>query len=138
MHALKVWYIILCCYAIQDEEVVACKLKGVAESVNINVRFFNGSKFCVEAALESTVESFKEFIVGKCDIPIQNQRLIHKGKILHNHQSLKSYGTFYFLMLSCYFYVIFVSTIFHEFDDVCVLSYGFYELKMSCLWMINV
>ncbi|RHN41781.1 putative ubiquilin [Medicago truncatula] len=77
----------LCCYAIQDEEVVACKLKGVAESVDINVRFFNGSKFCVEAALES----FKELVVGNCDIPIQNQRLIHKGKILQNHQSHKSY-----------------------------------------------
>jgi len=87
---------------IEDEEVAACKLKGVAESVNINVRSFNGSKFCVEAALKSTVESFKELIIRNCDIPIQNQRLIYKGNILQNNQSLQSYGTFYFLMLSCY------------------------------------
>ncbi|GAU48737.1 hypothetical protein TSUD_192360 [Trifolium subterraneum] len=76
----------------EDEEDDASKLKDVVECVNINVRYFNGSRFSVQVALESTVESFKVLIVGNSGIPIQNQRLIYKGKILQNDQSLQSYG----------------------------------------------
>jgi ubiquilin len=79
---------------IEDEKDDASKLKDVVECVKINVRYFNGSKFSVQAALESTVESFKELIVGNSGIPIQNQRLFYKGKILQNDQSLQSYGIF--------------------------------------------
>ncbi|WJX88324.1 hypothetical protein P8452_70428 [Trifolium repens] len=80
---------IKCC---EDEKDDASKLKDVVECVKINVRYFNGSKFSVQVALESTVESFKELIVGNSGIPIQNQRLFYKGKILQNDQSLQSYG----------------------------------------------
>ncbi|XP_045831493.1 ubiquitin domain-containing protein DSK2a-like [Trifolium pratense] len=79
-------------YVIEDEEAGTSKLKGVDECVKINVRYFNGSKFSVQVALESTVESFKELIVGNSGIPIQNQRLIYKGQILQNDRSLQSYG----------------------------------------------
>jgi ubiquilin len=79
---------------IEDEKDDASKLKDVVECVKINVRYFNGSKFSVQVALESTVESFKELIVGNSGIPIQNQRLFYKGKILQNDQSLQSYGIF--------------------------------------------
>jgi ubiquilin len=79
---------------IEDEKDDASKLKDVVECVKINVRYFNGSKFSVQVALESTVESFKELIVGNSGIPIQNQRLFYKSKILQNDQSLQSYGIF--------------------------------------------
>ncbi|XP_054809601.1 ubiquitin domain-containing protein DSK2b-like isoform X2 [Prosopis cineraria] len=65
--------------------------KGTDE-VNINIRCSNGSKFLVQINLESTVRSFKEAIAHKCDIPSDQQRLIHKGRILKDDQTLQSYG----------------------------------------------
>lgn len=65
--------------------------KGV-EGVNINVRCSNGSKFTVQVALESTVQSFKDLIARNCDIPAPEQRLIYKGRILKDDQTLQSYG----------------------------------------------
>ncbi|KAF7809592.1 ubiquitin domain-containing protein DSK2a-like isoform X1 [Senna tora] len=60
--------------------------------VNINIRCSNGSKFSVQTSLDSTVGSFKEAVAQKCDIPSDQQRLIYKGRILKDDQTLLSYG----------------------------------------------
>ncbi|KAI7734673.1 hypothetical protein M8C21_009091 [Ambrosia artemisiifolia] len=63
-----------------------------AISVNINIRCSNGTKFSVQTSLESSVESFKSIVAQNCDIPAAQQRLIYKGRILKDDQTLKSYG----------------------------------------------
>lgn len=67
-----------------------------AEEVNINVRCSNGSKFSVQVSLNSAVGSFKDLVARNCDIPVEQQRLIYKGRILKDDQTLQSYGNFYF------------------------------------------
>ncbi|KAK7379711.1 hypothetical protein VNO78_34400 [Psophocarpus tetragonolobus] len=59
---------------------------------NINVRCSNGSKFSVQIAVDSTVSSFKNLVACNCDIPAEQQRLIYKGRILKDDQTLRSYG----------------------------------------------
>lgn len=65
---------------------------GGGGGVKVNVRCSNGSKFSVEVDLESTVESFKGVLSEKSEIPANQQRLIYKGRILKDDQTLKSYG----------------------------------------------
>lgn len=62
------------------------------EGVNVNVRCSNGSKFSVQIGLDATVGSFKDALAQKCDIPSDQQRLIYKGRILKDDQTLQSYG----------------------------------------------
>ncbi|XP_004509431.1 ubiquitin domain-containing protein DSK2b-like [Cicer arietinum] len=70
----------------------ASESKCEVEGVNINVRCSNGTKFSVQVSLDSTVGSFKDLIARKSDIPSQQQRLIYKGRILKDDQTLQSYG----------------------------------------------
>ncbi|KAL7231204.1 hypothetical protein ACSBR2_009466 [Camellia fascicularis] len=71
---------------------------GVAEAsesdagVTIHIRCSNGSKFSVQITLVSTVGSFKSVLAPNCDIPAEHQRLIYKGRILKDDQTLQSYG----------------------------------------------
>ncbi|XWS62565.1 hypothetical protein CRYUN_Cryun06bG0022100 [Craigia yunnanensis] len=62
------------------------------EEVMINIRCSNGTKFTVRTSLESTVGSFKSVLAQNCDIPADQQRLIYKGRILKDDQTLQSYG----------------------------------------------
>ncbi|KAK4416900.1 Ubiquitin domain-containing protein DSK2b [Sesamum alatum] len=62
------------------------------EEVTVNIRCSNGSKFAVQVKLNSTVEFFKSILAQKCEIPLQQQRLIYKGRILKDDQTLQSYG----------------------------------------------
>ncbi|KAK9285221.1 hypothetical protein L1049_024409 [Liquidambar formosana] len=63
-----------------------------AGGVTVHVRCSNGSKFSVQGSLESTVGSFKAVLAQSCDIPAEQQRLIYKGRILKDDQTLLSYG----------------------------------------------
>ncbi|GAV83042.1 ubiquitin domain-containing protein, partial [Cephalotus follicularis] len=65
---------------------------GGDDKVTVNIRCSNGSKFSVQIQLESTVDSFKSLLAEKCDIPSDQQRLIYKGRILKDDQTLQSYG----------------------------------------------
>ncbi|KAI3808353.1 hypothetical protein L1987_24302 [Smallanthus sonchifolius] len=67
------------------------KVEG-GDAVTVHIRCSNGTKFSVQASLESSVESFKSVVAQKCDIPAAQQRLIYKGRILKDDQTLKSYG----------------------------------------------
>lgn len=62
------------------------------DEVNINIRTANGSKFAARISLESTVRALKEALSPECDIPSDQQRLIYKGRILKDDQTLQSYG----------------------------------------------
>lgn len=63
------------------------------DGVTINIRYSNGSKLSLQIKLDSTVDSFKAVLARNCDIPADQQRLIYKGRILKDDQTLKSYGT---------------------------------------------
>ncbi|KAF5745809.1 ubiquitin domain-containing protein DSK2a-like [Tripterygium wilfordii] len=62
------------------------------DGVVINIRCSNGSKFTVRTSLESTVGAFKALLAQNCDIPTEQQRLIYKGRILKDDQTLESFG----------------------------------------------
>ncbi|KAJ0703598.1 putative Ubiquitin-like domain, Heat shock chaperonin-binding, UBA-like superfamily [Helianthus annuus] len=74
-----------------DDGVESNTVDG-GDAVTVNVRCSNGTKFSVQASLESSVESFKSVVAQNCDIPAEQQRLIYKGRILKDDQTLKSYG----------------------------------------------
>ncbi|KAL2469250.1 Ubiquitin domain-containing protein DSK2b [Forsythia ovata] len=65
---------------------------GGGDEVNVNIRCSNGSKFSVRTRLESTVQEFKAVLAQSCDVPSEQQRLIYKGRILKDEQTLVSYG----------------------------------------------
>ncbi|KAG0497761.1 hypothetical protein HPP92_002158 [Vanilla planifolia] len=65
---------------------------GESGSSIINVRCSNGTKFSVQTTLDATVGAFKALLAEKCDVPVQQQRLIYKGRILKDEKTLKSYG----------------------------------------------
>ncbi|KAB2045960.1 hypothetical protein ES319_D01G199800v1 [Gossypium barbadense] len=65
---------------------------GEDEGVLVNIRCSNGSKFTVRTSLESTVGVFKSLLAQNCDVPADQQRLIYKGRVLKDDQTLQSYG----------------------------------------------
>ncbi|CAA7016609.1 unnamed protein product [Microthlaspi erraticum] len=76
----------------EPKTVVAGSEGEEGEVVAVNVRCSNGTKFSVRTSLESTVESFKALVGQNCDVPPNQQRLIYKGRILKDDQTLLSYG----------------------------------------------
>ncbi|KAK9286215.1 hypothetical protein L1049_014600 [Liquidambar formosana] len=62
------------------------------EGVTIHVRCSNGSKVTVRTSVESMVGAFKDLLAQNCDVPADQQRLIYKGRILKDDQTLESYG----------------------------------------------
>ncbi|XP_024005424.1 ubiquitin domain-containing protein DSK2b isoform X2 [Eutrema salsugineum] len=75
-----------------EVQTVVDGCEGGGELVSVNVRCSNGSKFSVRTCLDSTVESFKALVAQSCDVPANQQRLIYKGRILKDDQTLLSYG----------------------------------------------
>ncbi|KAA8535929.1 hypothetical protein F0562_028407 [Nyssa sinensis] len=62
------------------------------EEVTVNIRCSNGSKFSVRTSLASTVGAFKAVLSQNCEVPADQQRLIYKGRILKDDQTLDRYG----------------------------------------------
>ncbi|KAI9922469.1 hypothetical protein PsorP6_002404 [Peronosclerospora sorghi] len=60
--------------------------------VTLHVKTTAGKKFPVDVALKSTVLQFKEALVATTEVPTSLQRIIHKGKVLKDDQTLASYG----------------------------------------------
>lgn len=60
----------------------------------------------VKTNLESTVEDFKAVVARNCDTPAHLQRLIYKGRILKDDQTLQSYGILFVLILSIEFEIL--------------------------------
>lgn len=72
--------------------------------VKINIRCSNNAKFSVKIGLQATVADFKNKIAENCDVAANQQRLIYKGRILKDDQTLDSYGI---SSLSLYFIFIY-------------------------------
>ncbi|KAH9608956.1 hypothetical protein KSS87_008832 [Heliosperma pusillum] len=62
------------------------------DEVSVNIRCSSGSKFTAKTKLDSTVGNFKVIVAQSCDVPAEQQRLIYKGRILKDDQTLASYG----------------------------------------------
>ncbi|KAL6561018.1 hypothetical protein OROGR_003808 [Orobanche gracilis] len=73
-----------------ESESSVCK--GEDEQVSVNIRFTNSSKFSVKTNLQSTVAEFKVLLAQHSDVAAGQQRLIYKGRILKDDQTLISYG----------------------------------------------
>lgn len=81
------------------------------EEVVINIRCSNGTKFTVRTSLNSSISAFKAALAQNCDVPADQQRLIYKGRILKDDQTLESYGTLFLslsLSQSCALFVILI------------------------------
>ncbi|CAM6100502.1 unnamed protein product [Calypogeia fissa] len=67
---------------------------GGAEGVGatVHVRCSNGNKFSVEVDLTVSVRALKALLVDRSEIPADQQRLIYKGRVLKDDNSLDSYG----------------------------------------------
>jgi Ubiquitin family len=59
---------------------------------SVNVRCSNGEKFTVPLDTDATVQAFKESIAEEAQVPSESQRLIYKGRVLKDEQTLASYG----------------------------------------------
>ncbi|RWW12453.1 hypothetical protein GW17_00023876 [Ensete ventricosum] len=81
---------------------------GVAAAVTVHVRSSSGSKFSVQTALDSTVAALKASLVEKCNIPAEQQRLIYKGRILKDEQTLESYGAFPDFVSFCFVHLLLI------------------------------
>ncbi|TYH29262.1 hypothetical protein ES288_A02G210400v1 [Gossypium darwinii] len=66
--------------------------KDVGDAVTVSISCSSGSKFSVQTNLDSTVDSFKALLARNCGVPADQQRLIYKGRILKDDQTLRSYG----------------------------------------------
>jgi ubiquilin len=64
-----------------------------SEPATLHIRRTNGSKFAVRTDLGVTVAAFKAIVAESGDVPALQQRLIYKGRILKDDQTLASYGT---------------------------------------------
>jgi ubiquilin len=58
----------------------------------LHVKTTAGKKFSFEIALDASVAQCKEALVAHTDVPAALQRLIYKGKVLKDDQTLQSYG----------------------------------------------
>ncbi|KAJ4784738.1 Ubiquilin-1 [Rhynchospora pubera] len=63
-----------------------------AAAATVHIRCSNGNKFSVQTELDATVGAFKATVAASCDVPAEQQRLIYKGRILKDEQTLSSYG----------------------------------------------
>ncbi|XP_071739148.1 uncharacterized protein [Rutidosis leptorrhynchoides] len=62
------------------------------ECITFNVRSLNGTNFVVKANLEMSVKAFKSVLAHNCDVPTTEQRLVYKGRVLDDDETLMSYG----------------------------------------------
>ncbi|KAK9064489.1 hypothetical protein SSX86_015871 [Deinandra increscens subsp. villosa] len=76
----------------ESTQTAATPVDGGDAEINLNIRCSNGNKFSVRSSLRSTVVDFKDLLAQNCDVPANQQRLIYKGRILKDDQTLDSYG----------------------------------------------
>lgn len=59
----------------------------------VRVYSSTGFRLSIEIDLKSTVEDLKLAVAEICGRPVEQQRLIYKGRLMKNDQTLESYGT---------------------------------------------
>ena len=75
--------------------VIYCYFTMSASTQTINIRLMaNAATFSVEVDFSSTVLELKQLIAGsdKADCEPERQKLVYKGKILKDDDTLESYG----------------------------------------------
>ena len=60
--------------------------------VALSVKTTAGKTYEIDVDLQGTVLACKEVLVGPTQVPVPQQRLIFKGKVLQDAQTLASYG----------------------------------------------
>ncbi|EFJ13793.1 hypothetical protein SELMODRAFT_268972 [Selaginella moellendorffii] len=60
-------------------------------AATVHIRCSNGTKFSVTVDLKSTVRGLKSLLVERSEVPADQQRLIYKGRVLKDENSLDSY-----------------------------------------------
>ncbi|PWA75214.1 ubiquitin family protein [Artemisia annua] len=76
----------------QQQQATVVEGQGGETTINLNIRCSNGNKFSVRSSVGSSVVEFKDLLAQNCDVPANQQRLIYKGRILKDDQTLDSYG----------------------------------------------
>ena len=61
------------------------------EKIKIQIRQSSGANFHVEIEKDATIKALKDACVAESTIPAAEQRLIFKGKILKDEQTLVDY-----------------------------------------------
>ena len=60
--------------------------------LSLQVQYANANKFTATVSSSATIAEFKEQIAPRVDVPAAFQRLIHRGRVLKDEQTLESYG----------------------------------------------
>lgn len=82
------------------------RVEAGGDGAAINIRCSNGSKFTVRTRLDLTVGAFKAVLVQNCDVPADHQRLIYKGRILKDNDTLESYGKLFLIICGVAFFCL--------------------------------
>ena len=61
-------------------------------AIPIKVRCSSGEKYSIEVELSMTILETKQKLVDVTSVPVERQRLIYKGKVLKDPETLESYG----------------------------------------------
>ena len=60
--------------------------------LTLNVAYANADKFTASVPSTATIAELKAQIAVRVDVPAEYQRLIHRGRVLKDEQTLESYG----------------------------------------------
>ena len=62
-------------------------------TMTLTVQCTDANKFSVTVPMDTTVVEFKALIASQASCPAEQQRLIHRGRVLRDEATLESYGT---------------------------------------------
>lgn len=71
--------------------------------VKISIRCSNGESFDIELEKKWTILEVKEAIEKKKEIPSKEIRLIFRGRVLKDNESVESYGKCFFFQVNFIF-----------------------------------
>ena len=66
--------------------------EAASATMTLTVQCTDANKFSVSVPMDTTVVEFKALIVGQASCPAEQQRLIHRGRVLKDEATLESYG----------------------------------------------
>mmetsp|Transcript_71670 Transcript_71670/g.202621 ORF Transcript_71670/g.202621 Transcript_71670/m.202621 type:complete len:269 (-) Transcript_71670:1069-1875(-) len=66
--------------------------EATSATMTLTVQCTDANKFSVSVPMDTTVVEFKALIVGQASCPAEQQRLIHRGRVLKDEATLESYG----------------------------------------------
>ena len=66
---------------------------AAAATMTLTVQCTDANKFSVSVPMDTTVVEFKALIAAQASCPAEQQRLIHRGRVLKDDATLESYGT---------------------------------------------